>query len=38
MAYVLAGFLIVLGFAAVLLLENAPYERQSKAPRSIAAD
>jgi UDP-GlcNAc:undecaprenyl-phosphate GlcNAc-1-phosphate transferase len=38
MAYALAGILIILGFAAVLLLENAPYERQSKAPSSMAAD
>jgi UDP-GlcNAc:undecaprenyl-phosphate GlcNAc-1-phosphate transferase len=38
MAYSVAGILIVLGFAAILLLENAPYERQSKTPNSLAAD
>ena len=36
-AYVLAGALIVLGFVAVLLLETAPYERQTKAAKSVAA-
>jgi UDP-GlcNAc:undecaprenyl-phosphate/decaprenyl-phosphate GlcNAc-1-phosphate transferase len=36
-AYVLAAALIVLGFVAVLLLESAPYERQTKAAKSVAA-
>jgi hypothetical protein len=35
--YILAGALIVLGYVAVLLLETAPYERQTKAAKTVAA-